>query len=45
MGMGISDLALGLAVLRAADERDLGRPLPSRERAVLRLRSLSKERT
>src|SRR5206468_2268289 len=39
MGMGISDLALGLAVVAAAEERDLGRPLPPRGRAPLRLRS------
>jgi len=39
MGMGISDLALGLAVLRAAEDADLGRPIPGRERAPLRLRS------
>ena len=47
MGMGTSDLALGLAVLRAAEQGGLGQPLPARRRAAPHLRSLSatKERT
>lgn len=36
MGMGISDLALGLRCCRLAAERGLGRPLPHPERAVIR---------
>ncbi len=36
MGMGISDLSLGLRCYRLAAERGLGRPLPHPERAAIR---------
>jgi alanine dehydrogenase len=39
LGMGISDLALGIDVLTACVERGLGRPVPAPQRAAPRLRS------
>lgn len=42
MGMGISDLAVGLACYRAAVERGIGRSLPHPERAPLRLERVHK---
>ena len=42
MGMGISDLAVGLRCYRAAVERGIGRPIPHPERAALRLERVHK---
>lgn len=38
MGMGISDLSLGIAILRRAQEAGLGRPLPIVKRQLPRLK-------
>ncbi len=42
MGMGISDLAVGLACYRAAVERGIGRSIPHPERTALRLERMNK---
>lgn len=42
MGMGISDLAVGLRCYRTAVERGIGRPIPHPERAALRLERIEK---
>jgi hypothetical protein len=42
MGMGISDLAVGLRCYRAAAERGIGRAIPHPERAPLRLERRTK---
>ena len=42
MGMGISDLAVGLRCYRAAVERGIGRAIPHPERATLRLERMTK---
>ena len=42
MGMGISDLAVGLRCYRTAVERGIGRPVPHPERAALRLDRIEK---
>jgi ornithine cyclodeaminase/alanine dehydrogenase-like protein (mu-crystallin family) len=42
MGMGISDLAVGLRCYRAAVERGIGRTIPHPERADLRLERMNK---
>lgn len=42
MGMGISDLAVGLRCYRAAVERGIGRAIPHPERAEVRLERMTK---
>jgi ornithine cyclodeaminase/alanine dehydrogenase-like protein (mu-crystallin family) len=39
MGMGLSDLSLGMEILRRAVDHSIGRPIPAPTRAKLRLRT------